>query len=71
MWIPYKRPRYTTNEWYIDQKFGIDMQELCKTCGYPYGTHFGNICPKKTDEHIGELKPQFIIERLNKNIKII
>jgi hypothetical protein len=54
----YKPSRYTTNKDYIGQSYSKRCKELCKTCGYPWGAHFGDNCPESTDSHI-RMKPEF------------
>jgi hypothetical protein len=72
MFKRYRIPKYTI---YLNREsdnlyHGILYKELCKNCGYRLGEHNNYDCPIG-DESFLDHEPEFYIEVLNKNIKIL
>ncbi len=81
MFTSYISPKYSSNKKYVayinealpDRSY---VTELCSTCGYPFGRHYGEKCPTQEQSKTSfifnriMIYPEFPVIALNK-IKII
>lgn len=72
MFKSYKIPKYTIHYMnvYNGQYRGILFTELCSKCGYRMGIHNDYTCPNGKESFIDH-GPEFYLDELNKNIKVL